>query len=81
MHQNSWRPWLHPGPHWGAHAALFQAPLAGGLQYRPSTVPKNPTPAHPFGLRARLAPAMLIAFRRYWRLQYDLSVEQQSKKV
>jgi len=69
MHQNSWRPGLCPGPHWGS---LHHSPdcLAGGVKaYWP--LPKNSTIGSvlssfklwPIGLA--LPPAMLILFRRH----------------
>ena len=76
MHQNCWRPRLCPGPHWGAYSAPPPDSLVGGEgALTPS--PRIPLPAQPFELwpfGSRLAPAMLISFRRHcWILSQILS--------
>ena len=66
MHQNSWRPGLHPGPHWGS---LQHSPRLPSRWERAFCLfPKNLNPGSVFELRPFepcLAPAMLISFRRH----------------
>ena len=68
MRQNSWRPEFRPGSHWGRGAYIISPLLGEGAVWRGCllSLPKNLTPGCellPFV--PRLAPAMLIWFRRY----------------
>jgi len=71
MHQNSWWPGFAPDPTGEGSQRSRKPPIADGRGGKPGTL------AQPFGLRVSESglaspPAMLISFRRHWRIQLRL---------